>query len=77
MFVFMIEVSKKSRQSVEIEMSRLSNGIAVISLTCLAGKALVQHRGRQEFEVADLKLAAFIDEHNFEVEVGIEILTLF
>jgi hypothetical protein len=77
MFVFMIEVSKKSHQSVEIEMPRISNSIAVISPACVEGKALVQHRRRQEFEVPEFQLAAFIDKHNFEVEVRIEILALF
>ena len=77
MFVFMIEVSKRSRQFVEIEMSRRSNSFAVISPTCVAGRALVQHRGRQEFEIPDLQLTAFIDKHNLEVEVGIKILALF
>ena len=39
-------------------------------------RASVQHRRRHLSEIADLQLAAFFDEHNFEVEVRAEILTL-
>jgi len=77
MFVFMIEVSKRSRQFVEIEMSRLSNSIAAISATFGVGNdASIHHRRRQKFEVANLQSPAFIDENDLEIEIGIEILAL-
>ena len=57
-------------------MSRLSNSIAVISPACVAGKALVQHRRRQEFEIPDPKLAAFVDEDDLEIEIRSKIVAL-
>ena len=36
----------------------------------------VHHRRRQEFEVADLQLAAFFDENDLEIEIRIKILAL-
>ena len=39
-------------------------------------RASVHNRRRQEFEVGDLELAAFIDENDLEIEIRIEILAL-
>src|ERR1043166_3655885 len=38
--------------------------------------ASVPYGRRQEFKVADLKLAGFIDENDLEIEIGIKVLTL-
>src|SRR6267142_3176912 len=41
-----------------------------------ATDASVQHRRRQEFEIPDLKLAAFLKKNGLEIEIRIKILAL-
>src|SRR6516225_9202894 len=38
--------------------------------------ASVPYGGRQEFEIPDLQLAAFFDENDFDIEIGIQATVL-
>ena len=66
------------RGGVVIEVNEFVDGYHMLDLLMLVlpTTALVHHGRRQEFKVADLELAVFFDENDFEIEVGIKILAL-
>ena len=67
------------RGGVVIEVNEFIDGyhtLLLLLLLMLVTTASVHHGGRQEFKVANLQLAVFFDENDFEIEVGIKILVL-